>query len=223
MAAKGLVFAAAFALGAFALGAFGGAAVAQSAKTGAAPAEPAATSIAEDTATAIFAGGCFWCIEADFDKLPGVLDTTSGYTGGTVVNPTYSQVSGERTGHYEAVRITYEPAKVSYRQLVDYFFRHVDPLDDGGQFCDRGPSYRTAIFVDGSAQRTDAAAAKSAAEAALGTETATPVLDAVPFYPAEDYHQDYHRTNSLKYDYYRWRCGRDARVEAVWKDAKPAS
>ena len=178
---------------------------------------------AAGSATAIFAGGCFWCVEADFDKVEGVTDTLSGYTGGHLKNPTYQQVSHEDTGHYEAVKITYDPAKVGYPELVKHFFRHVDPTDAGGQFCDRGPSYRTAIFVDGPEQREAAEAAKAAAKKALGQPVVTPILDAATFYPAEDYHQNYHQENGFKYSYYRWSCGRDARVEELWGKVDPAS
>lgn len=168
------------------------------------------------TETAIFAGGCFWCIEADFEKVPGVTAAVSGYTGGTTDNPTYEQVSNDTTGHYEAVRVTYDPARVSYEELADYFFRTVDPTDAGGQFCDRGSSYRTAIFVEGDAQRKIAEAEKAEASAALGQAVVTPVLPAAEFHLAEEYHQDYYKKNSLKYRFYRSRCGRDARLEELW-------
>ncbi|ORE95770.1 peptide methionine sulfoxide reductase [Stappia sp. 22II-S9-Z10] len=175
------------------------------------------------TATAIFAGGCFWCVEADFDKVDGVLSTVSGYTGGHLANPTYEDVVREDTGHYEAVEVTYDPAKVSYRMLVDHFFRTVDPVDAGGQFCDRGESYRTAIFTHSAEEKAEAEAAKAAAGEALGQPIVTPVLDAAPFYKAETYHQDYYKKNPLKYQYYRWSCGRDARVKELWGAAKSAS
>lgn len=168
------------------------------------------------TETAIFAGGCFWCTEADFEKLPGVTSAISGYTGGTVPNPTYEQVSAGGTGHYEAVRIAYDPALVSYDQLVDYYLRTVDPTDPGGQFCDRGPSYRTAIFVAGEVQRRAAEAEKEEVAAELPAQVVTPILPASEFYPAEAYHQDYYRKNSLKYRFYRTRCGRDARLQELW-------
>ena len=186
------------------------AALAVAGATGAAAAEPE---------KAIFAGGCFWCVEADFDKVPGVLGTESGYTGGHVQNPTYEQVSHGGTGHYESVQVTFDPDKVSYRQLVDIFWRAVDPTDPGGQFCDRGDSYRTAIFVSGEEQRQEAEASKAAAEAALGQKIVTPVVEAGAFWPAEDYHQDYHEKNPLQYKYYRWGCGRDQRVKELWGDA----
>ena len=166
--------------------------------------------------TAVFAGGCFWCTEADFEKLPGVLDAVSGYTGGTTVSPTYEQVSAGGTGQYEAVRIAYDPARVSYAQLVDYYFRTVDPTDAGGQFCDRGESYRPAIFVADEAQAKLAEAEKAQVAGALSAPVVTPILPAAPFYEAEAYHQDYHRKNALKYKYYRSRCRRDARLREVW-------
>ena len=182
------------------------------------PKVPAAgtTKASGKTETAIFAGGCFWCTESDFEKVPGVTAAVSGYTGGTLADPTYKQVSAGGTGHYESVRVSYDPARVSYGQLVDYYFHTVDPLDAGGQFCDRGGSYRTAIFVANDAQRRIAEAEKAEAARALGQKVVTPVLPAGPFYLAEGYHQDYHSKNSLKYSFYRSRCGRDARLKAVW-------
>jgi peptide-methionine (S)-S-oxide reductase len=168
------------------------------------------------TEAAVFAGGCFWCTEADFEKVPGVSGAVSGYTGGRTADPTYEQVSTGGTGHYEAVRISYDPARVSYAQLVDYYFKTVDPTDAGGQFCDRGESYRTAIFVADEAQRKLAETEKAEAAATLSAPVVTPVLPAAPFYEAEAYHQDYYRTNALKYKYYRSRCGRDARLKEVW-------
>ena len=165
---------------------------------------------------AYFAGGCFWCVEADFEKLDGVVDVVSGYTGGFLENPTYRQVTFEDTGHYEAVRVTYTPSVIDYGTLVDYFFRHVDPLDAGGQFCDRGPSYRTAIFTSDADEREIALTAKAAASKTLGQDVVTPVLDATPFWLAEEYHQDYYKKNRLKYSVYRAGCGRDRRVRALW-------
>jgi peptide-methionine (S)-S-oxide reductase len=165
---------------------------------------------------AVFAGGCFWCTEADFEKLPGVLTAVSGYTGGTTRNPTYKAVTAGGTGHYEAVRITYDPARVSYAALVRHYFRTVDPTDDGGQFCDRGESYRTAIFAVGAGQRRQAEQAKAEAEKALGRRLVTPVLAAGRFWFAEGYHQDYYKKNPIRYSYYRGRCGRDDRLKAVW-------
>lgn len=165
---------------------------------------------------AYFAGGCFWCIEADFEKLAGVAEAISGYTGGWVENPTYKQVTYEDTGHYEAVEVIYDAQVVSYRELVDYFLRHVDPLDADGQFCDRGPSYRTAIFSSSEAEREIAAAAISEASNILAAQIVTPILEKSAFWPAEDYHQDYYKKNKLKYGYYRQGCGRDRRVKQLW-------
>lgn len=173
---------------------------------------------AEEPRHAIFAGGCFWCVEADFDKVPGVLETVSGYTGGTVADPSYKQVTAGGTGHREAVRIAYDPAQVSYEDLLTAFWHSVDPTDPGGQFCDRGQSYETAIFVADEAQRMAAEASKLQAQEALGRPVATPIEAAGPFYPAEDYHQDYYKKNALQYEFYRWRCGRDDRVAEVWGD-----
>lgn len=167
-------------------------------------------------ASAVFAGGCFWCTEADFDKIPGVVSTVSGYSGGRVANPTYAQVSAGGTGHIEAVRVVYDPAKVSYRTLVARFFRTVDPLDSGGQFCDRGDQYRTAIFVANPEERRIAEATKARAAALLGKPVATLILPAARFYPAEGYHQDYYRKNPVRYKYYRWRCGRESRLTQIW-------
>ncbi len=183
--------------------------------------------------TAVVAGGCFWCVEADFEKVKGVSEVVSGFAGGTVANPSYKQVVRGGTGHYEAAQITYDPDVVSYEQLMDLFFRSVDPTDAGGQFCDRGDSYRTAIFVDGPEERAAAEAAKAEAAGALGQEIVTPILDAVPFYPAEEYHQDYYKKDDLiltrfgpqtkerAYHKYREGCGRDQRVRQLWGDAAP--
>lgn len=180
-------------------------------------AAPAATTKpATKTETAVFAGGCFWCVESDFDKLPGVVSTTSGYTGGHLKNPTYRDVTSETSGHREAVEVAYDPARVSYARLVEYFFRHIDPTDAGGQFCDRGESYTTAIFVANAAERATAEAAKASAEAALKKIVFTRILDRATFYAAEDYHQDYYKKNPTRYEYYRAACGRDRRVKQLW-------
>jgi len=168
-------------------------------------------------ATAVFAGGCFWCMEHDMGGIPGVLRVESGYTGGHLKNPTYRDVTSEKSGHYEAVRVTYDPAKLDYGFLLFRYWKLVDPTDAGGQFCDRGPSYRTAVFVSGPAQR--AAAEKSRAEAAKRLKRGkmvTPVLDLATFYPAEEYHRDYAKRNKLAYAAYRTGCGRDAKLKAVW-------
>ncbi len=170
------------------------------------------------TAQAIFAGGCFWCLEADFDKVPGVLETISGYTGGHVPNPSYEQVSAGGTGHAESVKVVYDPSKVSYRELVDYFWHHVDPTQENGQFCDHGDQYRTAIFYASDEQREVAERSKEQLERTkpFAGAIVTEIVPAGPFYPAEAYHQDYYEKNPIKYKYYRWRCGRDQRVEELW-------
>lgn len=173
---------------------------------------------AQEVKTATFAGGCFWCVESDFDKVPGVVETVSGYTGGTTANPTYKQVSAGGTGHFEAVRISYDPSRVTYAELLSVFFRSVDPTDAGGQFCDRGQSYETAIFVADDDERRQAEAAKRDAETALGRPVVTTIETAGAFYPAEDYHQDYYEKNPLRYKFYRASCGRDRRVAEVWGD-----
>ena len=167
-------------------------------------------------ATAVFAGGCFWCVEKDFEKVPGVIDVVSGYSGGLKENPTYE----DHEGHYEAVEVTYDPSAVSYRQLADYLLRHVDPLDAGGQFCDRGPAYRTAIFAANADEFEAGKAAVAEAERVLGQRVVTPVLDRGAFWKAEGYHQDYAKKNPIRYSYYRTACGRDARVKKVWGERK---
>lgn len=173
---------------------------------------PAAT-----TASAIFAGGCFWCVEADFEKLPGVLGAESGYTGGRTANPTYEQVSAGGTGHAESVRVTYDPAKISYAQLLDYFWHHIDPTVKDRQFCDTGNQYRTAIFYGSEAERAAAEASKAALlKSGQIKQIYTEIALATRFYPAEEYHQDYYKKNPLRYRYYRATCGRDARVAEVW-------
>jgi len=182
--------------------------------------EPAARAVAqvppERIGTAVFAGGCFWCTESDFEHVAGVIDAVSGYTGGRTANPTYETVSAGGTGHYEAVRVRFDTARTSYAALVRHFFRTVDPTDAGGQFCDRGESYRTAIFVAGDDQRRAAEAARAEADRVLGGRVVTPILPLGRFTPAEDYHQDYYRRHPIRYRYYRGRCGRDARLREVW-------
>jgi peptide-methionine (S)-S-oxide reductase len=168
------------------------------------------------TAVAAFAGGCFWCVEADFDKVPGVIRTTSGYTGGTVSDPTYDQVGSGRTGHAESVEVVYDPSKVSYAQLLDYFWHHIDPLVKDRQFCDVGNEYRTAIFVYDDEQRRIAEESKKRVEAELKAKVYTEIVAAGPFYRAEEYHQKYYAKNPLRYRFYRWNCGRDQRIEEVW-------
>jgi peptide-methionine (S)-S-oxide reductase len=181
------------------------------------PAEPAPSAAA--TATAIFAGGCFWCMEADFEKLPGVISAQSGYTGGNTRNPSYEQVSAGGTGHTEAVRVTYDPAKLSYRQLVDYFWHHIDPTVKDRQFCDVGAQYRTAIYWQNETERRIAEASRDALlKSGKFHRIFTEITAASPFYPAEEYHQGYYKKNPIRYAYYRRACGRDARVHEVWGD-----
>lgn len=181
---------------------------------GAAP--PSRPPAASRTAYAVFAGGCFWCAESDFEHMPGVLSVVSGYTGGPEANPTYDQVSGETTGHVEAVQVAYDPGRITYRALVDRFWRTIDPTDPDGQFCDRGPSYRTAVFVASPEQRAQALASRTAAQSALGRSIVTPVRTLGRFWPAEAYHQDFYLKNPLRYRIYREGCGRDRRLRAVW-------
>ena len=169
-------------------------------------------------AVATFAGGCFWCMEPPYDKLDGVLATTSGYTGGSTADPTYEEVSTGGTGHTEAVQVTYDPSKVTYEQLLEVFWPNVDPLDAGGQFCDRGSQYRTGIFVHDAEQRRLAEASKQALDdnGRFEEPIVTEIEEAGPFYPAEDYHQDYYEKNPVRYKFYRWGCGRDARLAELW-------
>ena len=169
-------------------------------------------------ARAILAGGCFWCVESDFDKIPGVLSTTSGYTGGRTANPTYEQVSSHSTGHAEVVEVVYDPSKVTYSRLVEYFWRTIDPTVKDQQFCDKGSPYRSAIFAVDAEQLQIAQASKVALEKSkpFKEPIVTEVLPATTFYPAEDYHQDYYKNNPLRYKYYRNGCGRDARLQALW-------
>lgn len=193
----------------------------------------AQTADAGETRDIVVAGGCFWCMEADFERVRGVKEAVSGYTGGTVANPTYKQVSGGNTGHYEAVKISYDSGIVDRRQLYDLFFRSIDPTDAGGQFCDRGQSYATAIFVSNNAERAAAEKAKASAQAALGRKIVTPILDSKMFYDAEDYHQDYYKGTKRvltrygvipqkdAYKRYRKGCGRDARIKDLWGSDAP--
>ena len=170
--------------------------------------------------SAIFAGGCFWCMESDMKAIPGVVSVESGYTGGTLKNPTYQDVITEKTGHYESVRVKFDPAKITYRQLLDRYWKLVDPTDDGGQFCDRGPSYRPAVFVNGPAQQKAAEASRAAAAKNLKTgRMLTQILPATTFYPAEEYHRDFAKRHALQYEMYRTGCGRDARLAQVWGKA----
>lgn len=177
-----------------------------------------ASAPAQTTAKATFAGGCFWCVEADFDKLPGVISTTSGYIGGRVANPSYEQVAAKQTGHAEAVEIVYDPAKVSYEQLLQHFWHNIDPTTRDAQFCDHGSPYRTAIFTHGEAQWRAALASKAALEKSkpFKQPIVTEIVAAGPFYAAEAYHQDYYRKNPVRYKYYRTSCGRDERLKQLW-------
>jgi peptide-methionine (S)-S-oxide reductase len=170
-------------------------------------------------ATATFAGGCFWCMEPPFDKLDGVVATTSGYTGGQTVNPTYEQVSAGGTGHAESVQVAYDPAKVSYETLLDVFWHNIDPLTANAQFCDHGTQYRSAIFYGNEEERRLAEASKAALEQSgrfKGRPIVTEIVPASTFYPAEEYHQDYYLKNPVRYHYYRYRCGRDQRLQELW-------
>lgn len=168
------------------------------------------------TARAIFAGGCFWCVESDFEKLPGVISAVSGYTGGHTKNVKYEDTHDGRSGHTEAVELAFDPAKVNYAQLVDYFFRHHDLLDGGGQFCDRGSQYRPAIFYLDDEQKKIAETARDTLARRFGQPIRTEITPAGTFWVAEDEHQDYYKTHALRYRYYRHGCGRDARVDAIW-------
>jgi len=173
-----------------------------------------AAGAAEGVAT--FAGGCFWCTESDFEKVPGVISATSGYTGGTKTNPSYEEVSDGGTGHAESVQVRFDPAKVSYAQLLQAYWRSVDPTVKDRQFCDEGNQYRTAIFVHDAEQRRLAEATRAEVEKQLGVKIYTQITDAGPFYPAEDYHQDYYKNNPIRYKGYRWNCGRDQRLQEIW-------
>ena len=175
------------------------------------------------TATAILAGGCFWCVQTDMEKLPGVVKTVAGYTGGTIPHPTYQNYHHPemgQTSHVEAVQVTYDPAQVSYEALLDYFFRHIDPTDGGGQFCDRGAAYRPVIFVADEAQRQTATMKRDDVAKLLKKDIKVEILPATKFWAAEDYHQDYHTKNPVRYKFYRWNCGRDQRVKEVWHGVK---
>ncbi len=178
----------------------------------------AATKPGKRTAVAVFAGGCFWCMEPPFDKLPGVKTTISGYIGGRVTNPTYEQVSAGGTGHAEAVQVTYDPAKVSYATLLEVFWRNIDPVAVDRQFCDTGDQYRSAIFTTGAEQQRLAQASKQRWQASgrFTQPIATQVVAATRFYPAESYHQDYYLRNPVRYKFYRTGCGRDKRLQQLW-------
>ena len=183
--------------------------------------------------TLTVAGGCFWCVESDFEQVPGVIEAVSGYTGGSTSDPTYKQVTAGKTGHFEAVQIMFDPSIVSRKTLLTMFFRSIDPTDAGGQFCDRGMSYSTAIFVSGAQEKALAAEVKNSAQNDLGRQIVTPILDETAFYRAEDYHQDFYKGEGLlltrfgpkrkksAYKAYREACGRDERVRELWGSAAP--
>ena len=181
--------------------------------------EPAPARPTGPTASAVFAGGCFWSTESAFEHMPGVVSATSGYSGGRTANPTYSQVGDGGTGHLESVRVVYDPRQISYASLVTRFLRTIDPTDPDGQFCDQGEQYRTAIFVANAAERRAAESAKAEAARQLRAPVATAIRPAAAFYPAEDYHQDFARRNPTRYGMYRRGCGRDARLQQVWSRA----
>jgi peptide-methionine (S)-S-oxide reductase len=176
-------------------------------------------------AKATFAGGCFWCMQPPFENLPGVLRTTVGYTGGHVRNPTYEQVSAGGTGHAESIEIEYDPSKISYERLLDVFWHNVDPVTQNAQFCDHGHQYRTAIFYHDDEQKKAAEASKRALEATkkLPGPIVTEIVAAGEFWPAEEYHQRYHEKNPIRYTYYRWSCGRDARLRELWGSDAPTA
>jgi peptide-methionine (S)-S-oxide reductase len=178
---------------------------------------------AQELATATFAGGCFWCMEPPFDELDGVVTTTSGYTGGDKADPTYEEVSAGRTGHAEAVQIVYDPRRITYARLLEVFWRNIDPTTPDRQFCDAGSQYRSAIFVHDDTQRRLAEESKAAVARQLGRPVVTEIVPASRFYPAEEYHQDYYRKNPIRYKFYRYGCGRDQRLEALWGKTRTTS
>jgi peptide-methionine (S)-S-oxide reductase len=170
-------------------------------------------------AVAVFAGGCFWCMEAPFDALPGVITTISGYTGGHTENPTYKEVSNGKTGHLEAMQVTYDPIKVSYEKLLEVFWHNIDPFDDDGQFCDKGDQYKAAIFYQDATQKQLAETSKTEVTKKLSNQhIVTTIKPAGKFFPAEEYHQDYYLKNPLRYKYYRFTCGRDQRLSKIWDE-----
>jgi peptide-methionine (S)-S-oxide reductase len=201
----------------------GAAALAQDPPKDTAPGAQEATQPGQ--ASAIFAGGCFWCMEPPYDKLDGVISTTSGYSGGSVPNPTYEQVSAGGTGHAEVVRVVYDPSKLDYQQLLDVFWVNVDPTQVDGQFCDHGDQYRTAIFYADAEQQEVATHSLAELEKSKPFEgdIVTEIAPATVFYPAEDYHQDYYQKNPLRYKYYYWACGRGQRLTELWGDRAPGS
>jgi peptide-methionine (S)-S-oxide reductase len=174
---------------------------------------------AEESATAVFAGGCFWCMEPPFEKLDGVTAVVSGYTGGTLENPTYEQVSAGKSGHTEAVQIIYDPKQISYAELLKVFWKNIDPLDSAGQFCDKGPQYRSGIYYQSDAEKRAAEESRNKLTQMgpfKGKAIATEIIQIKQFYPAEEYHQDYYKKNPLRYRFYRLRCGRDQRLKTLW-------
>ncbi len=183
-------------------------------------AKPLTPPTASSSAKATFAGGCFWCVESDFDKVPGVISTTSGYIGGKTINPSYEQVSSHTTGHAEAVEIVYDPSKVTYEKLLEHYWHSIDPTTKDQQFCDRGSPYRTAIFAHNEAQLKSALASKTALEKSkpFKEPIVTEIVLAGSFYPAEEYHQDYYKKNPVRYKFYRTSCRRDARLQEIWGD-----
>ena len=177
----------------------------------------ASSALGAPTEKATFAGGCFWCMEPPFEKLPGVISVVSGYTGGTVANPTYGAVSTGGTGHLEAVEIAYDPARVTYQKLLEVFWRNIDPTNPRGQFCDLGEQYRSAIFFHNEAQRRAAMATRDSLAQEKGWKIVTEIRTAAPFFKAEEYHQDYYRKNPVRYRFYRFNCGRDLRLRQLWR------
>ena len=187
-------------------------------------ATPSEQPLPASTETIVLAGGCFWCLERDLEKLPGVVEAVSGYSGGRVPNPSYGQVSSGNTGHLEVVEVTFDSQVLPLENLLQVFWRNIDPLDDGGQFCDRGEQYTSAIFVATAQQRDVAETSLDAVQALLTDQpVATSILPAAPFYPAEDYHQNYATTHPVRYKYYRWSCGRDRRLKQLWGDTAAGS
>ena len=174
---------------------------------------------------ATFAGGCFWCMEPPYDKLDGVISTVSGYTGGRTVDPTYEEVSSGTTGHAESLQVTYDPSRIGYQKLLDVFWRNVDPLARDRQFCDIGEQYRSAIFYHDDEQKRLAEASKRALEQSgrFKQPIATQIVAALPFYPAEEYHQDYYKKNPIRYKFYRYNCGRDQRLKELWGEAQSST
>lgn len=176
------------------------------------------TTQAAETKKALFAGGCFWCLEVPFEKLDGVVEALSGFAGGHLDNPTYNQVSHEETGHYEVVEVEYDPTKITYQKLLEIYWSNVDPFDAKGQFCDKGTAYLSAIFYGDENELELAKISKEKAQTLLGETIVTELLPAAKFYPAEEYHQNYHKKNPIRYKGYRWNCGRDKRLDKVWGD-----